>query len=151
MAGSSPLSGTTSMALQHGSGRTLQGGQFGIGTGTHSLLPGDFAMHSSATASSGIATAAAESFSNLCERRLAFELSTHPTPEQATNALIHRCDGHLPTSVTSYDLIFQCRVVEVSGRKNGNGYITCPQLHDVIASVGLTMSPREVEVLATGE
>jgi len=50
------------------------GGSHGIGAGTHSFAPDE----------------AGGSFSNLCERRLAFELSQHRAPEQATRSLIHR-------------------------------------------------------------
>jgi hypothetical protein len=99
----------------------MQGGQFGIGTGTHD-----------SPFTSTFSAAVEGTFSNLCERRLAFELSTHPTPEEAINALIHR-------------------VIDVSERKGGQGFITCPQLGDVIRSIGLSMSAKEVEVLATGE
>src|SRR4051812_41393667 len=103
------------MALQHTSGRTLQGGHFGVGTGTHSFdrSGGDVLMRSAGSGLGGIAEAGNESFSNLCERRLAFELCSHPTPEHAVNALIHR-------------------VIDESGRKGSNGYITCPQLCSVI-------------------
>ncbi len=50
------------------------GGKHGIGAGTHTFT----------------ADETGGTFSNLCERRLAFELSQHLTPEQATRSLIHR-------------------------------------------------------------
>jgi hypothetical protein len=58
----------------HEGSTTRLGGTHGIGAGTHSLVPDE----------------AGGSFSNLCERRLAFELAQHPAPEQATRSLIHR-------------------------------------------------------------
>jgi hypothetical protein len=61
--------------LRHPStGTARMGGTHGIGGGTHSLVPDELGG----------------SFSNLCERRLVFELSQHLAPEQATRSLIHR-------------------------------------------------------------
>lgn len=63
------------LPLAHvGSSSSLGGGYHGIGAGTHSFVPDE----------------AGGTFSNLCERRLAFELSQHLAPEQATRSLIHR-------------------------------------------------------------
>ena len=58
----------------NGTGAVTLGGQHAIGAGTHSIVPDEHGG----------------TFSNLCERRLAFELSQHRTPEQATRSLIHR-------------------------------------------------------------
>lgn len=58
----------------NGTGAVTLGGQHAIGAGTHSIVPDE----------------QGGTFSNLCERRLAFELSQHRTPEQATRSLIHR-------------------------------------------------------------
>ena len=69
------------LTLHHATGSTRTGGFQDIGTGTNSILPSDGRL--------GEITGAG-TYSNLCERRLAFELTNHPTPEQATNALIHR-------------------------------------------------------------
>jgi hypothetical protein len=58
----------------NGTGAVTLGGQHAIGAGIHSIVPDEHGG----------------TFSNLCERRLAFELSQHRTPEQATRSLIHR-------------------------------------------------------------
>lgn len=101
----------------------LLGGMHAIGAGTHSVVPNEVGG----------------TYSNLCERRLAFELSSHPAPEQATRSLIHR-------------------VIEVSnqgqmnidGKTTGTGFVTVPQLKDVIASVGLRMTDKEIALLSVG-
>ena len=72
--------------------RRMVGGVHGLGGGTHTPLGSD-------------------GFSNLCERRLVFELSNHSNPSQATRALIHR-------------------VTEV-GTGKGNGYVSVLQLFDL--------------------
>ena len=84
--GTMPASITASQSLQqyppllthkgNSSGAFSLGGQHAIGAGTHSIVPDEHGG----------------TFSNLCERRLAFELSQHRTPEQATRSLIHRYD-----------------------------------------------------------
>jgi hypothetical protein len=58
----------------NGTGAVTLGGQHAIGAGIHSIVPDEHGG----------------TFSNLCERRLAFELSQHRTPEQTTRSLIHR-------------------------------------------------------------
>ena len=58
----------------NGTGAVTLGGQHAIGAGIHSIVPDEHGG----------------TFSNLCERRLAFELTQHRTPEQATRSLIHR-------------------------------------------------------------
>lgn len=68
-------------------------------------------------------------YSDLCERRLVFELSNHPSPSQATRSLIHR-------------------ISESSAK--GKGFLTLAQLGDVFRSVDLRMSSAEVESLALG-
>ena len=101
-----------------GTGRSADirlGGTHGIGAGTHSFVPDE----------------AGGSFSNLCERRLAFELSQHPAAEQATRSLIHR-------------------VMDASCVPQNVGFVTCPQLSEIFHSVGLKLSPVEIELLATG-
>ena len=40
--------------------------------------------------------------------------------------------------------------MDVASRKGQDGFITCAQLSDVINSVNLNISPKEVEVLAYG-
>ena len=40
--------------------------------------------------------------------------------------------------------------MEVTGKKNDGMHISVPQLADVIASVGLKMVPKEIELLCTG-
>eukprot|EP01038_Epipyxis_sp_PR26KG_P004635 gene4635-6514_t len=72
-----------------------------------------------------------EKLNGLCERRLAFEISSHPKPENATRALINRA-------------------MEISGRSTHPDFIKIPQLVDVIQSVGLKMSAAEIEILASG-
>lgn len=73
-----PQSRYPSTLNHHGASRSgtgsLIGGTHGIGAGTHSFAPDE----------------AGGTFSNLCERRLAFELAQHKAPEQATRSLIHR-------------------------------------------------------------
>lgn len=96
---------------------TATGGFHGIGTGTHTI--------SSLIHDNG------DSLSSLCERRLAFELNSHPAPEQATRSLVHR-------------------VMEVTGKKGDGVYISAKHLSDVIASVGLKMAPKEIEMICSG-
>lgn len=94
------------------------------------------------------------SFSNLCERRLAFELSQHRAPEQATRSLIHRYfHPHL------FAVFWNCfvksdiklyRVMDAACQPGSVGFITCPQLAEVFQGVGLKLSSVEIELLATG-
>ena len=107
--------------LTHPNGEaTRVGGSHGLGAGVHSTTASVRDEH-------GVG-----SFSNLCERRLVFELSNAVNPSQAARSLISR-------------------IVDVSrGRSKNPGYISVPQLSDVITSVGLHMARQEVEVLASG-
>eukprot|EP01041_Mallomonas_annulata_P005367 gene5367-10727_t len=68
--------------------------------------------------------------SDLSERRLLFELANHPSPGPAAADLVHR-------------------IVEYAGQ-SGKGYITCPLLAEAIAGVGLSMTKKEIELLASG-
>eukprot|EP01034_Spumella_vulgaris_P022749 gene22749-28907_t len=109
-------------------GSARHGGTFGLGTGTYDAL-----NLSGSFGGGGIADS--ESLSNLCERRLAFELTNLKAPEQAVSALIHRvmhASSH-PKNAPSV------------------GFVSCAQLGDALSSVGIvSMAPREIEVLATG-
>ena len=90
----------------------------GIGAGDHALVSNEVGG----------------TFSNLCERRLAFELAAQRHPEEATRNLING-------------------IVRVSKRASGQGglgYITMQGLIEVLASVGLGLTKPEVEILATG-
>ena len=109
-----------SKPLSHPNGATIRvGGKHGIGAGDHSL------NHTHDSLGIG-------SFSNMCERRLCFEISNHPSPSQASRSLIHR-------------------IIDVSKNRSKNmGYISVPQLSDALSSVGIKMSKEEVEVLASG-
>jgi hypothetical protein len=72
-----------------------------------------------------------ESFANLCERRLVFELLNHPDPKAATQDLIHR-------------------VIDASRRGGNVGYIPVGKLDDILRNLGLTFSANEIKILTTG-
>lgn len=97
--------------LKHKNAPLKVGGTHGIGAGSHSA--------------DGLGT-----FSDLCERRLAFELQSHPSPSQAAKNMVHK-------------LMDCCK-------REKNDYISIPKLHDIISSVGLRMARAEVEILASG-
>jgi len=97
--------------LKHKNAPIRVGGTHGIGAGSHSA--------------DGLGT-----FSDLCERRLAFELQCHPNPSQAAKNMVHK-------------LMDNCK-------REGDNYISIAKLHDIISSVGLRMARAEVEILASG-
>ena len=43
-----------------------------------------------------------------------------------------------------------CRVMDVASKSDEEGFITCPDLHQIFSSVGVKLSDPEVELLATG-
>ena len=102
---------TGGQLLKHKNAPLKVGGTHGIGAGSHSA--------------DGLGT-----FSDLCERRLAFELQCHPSPSQAAKNMVHK-------------LMDNCK-------REGSDYISIAKLHDIISSVGLRMARAEVEILASG-
>lgn len=65
----------------------------------------------------------------MCERRLLFELESHPQPEHAMKTMVHR-------------------IMDVA-RRSSTEFVTCAQLGDVCNSVGEGESTRSLSLHLT--
>ena len=97
-----------------------------------------------------------DEISQMCERRLVAELSRHPSPHDALRSLIHRA-VKIATRVRppigssgSGSGTGKDAGKEKIGPSVSYGFLSVSELADVINSVGVHMSPRELEALALG-
>lgn len=114
----------------------IDGGIHGIGSGKYSSVDNELGG----------------SFSNLCERRLAFELASHPNPIEATKLLIERAQqlGLKNKEKELKEMKLTNKDEKPKIDKSGRTYLTVPQLTNLVESLKLNISQKEVEVLATG-
>lgn len=104
------------------------------------------------------ATSSDGSFSDLCERRLVFEIMNHRHPVETFRSLLHtvmdtarsngrgnRLDGQAPALI---DADPAC--VPPAPNDVHNGFITATQLLHISRQLGLTLSLAEIELIAAG-
>eukprot|EP01033_Poteriospumella_lacustris_P002265 gene2265-1656_t len=102
----------------------LDGGIHGIGGGKYTAAPDE----------------AGGNFSNLCERRLVFELANQPNPYNATNEFLARV----------VDVAEKNLAMAKDPAKVGGLFISVKQLMEIMMHSRLSLSAKEVEVLASG-